>query len=558
MGTRGRGARPLKGKKRERPRAVDTPLSRRKRPQRKIRATLQEKADVGISTSRVDRNIQWVQRLPITSGLLAGQQFHVYEWQRPIFEGIYRTDEDGRRIVRQALITTPRGNGKTGLSAALVLLHFCGPEAEQRGQIYSAAADRHQATLIFNEAKAMVLAVPELAERVIIRDFTKQMEDTVTGSIFQALSSDAKTKHGFSASCIVYDELAQAPNRDLYDVLQTSTGKRAEPLTIVISTQSSDSHSIMAELVDYGTKVRDRVLEDPTFFSVIYTAPEDADPWSEDTWFKCNPALGTFRSLEEMRSAALQAQRIPARENAFRLLYLNQRVSADSRFINQADWDACAGDIDPEAVRGRPCYGGLDLSSTTDLTALVLYFPEDSGAVLPFFWVPLDRLDERERSDKVPYRTWHRSGYLEAPNGRAIDRIAIIRRIAELASAYDIKGIAYDRWRLEDLKKLLDNEGISIPITKWGQGFQDMGPAVDALEAAILNRTLKHSRHPVLTWNVANAVVEIDPAGSRKITKEKSVERVDGLVALVMAVGLHARAPKPVEYDLNLPLVISA
>jgi phage terminase large subunit-like protein len=524
---------------------------------RPVKRTRQRRAkDTGLS--RVERNIRWVERLPITSGLLAGQKFYVYPWQRPIFEGIYRTAEDGRRIVRQALITTPRKNGKTGLSAALVLLHLCGPEAEQRGQVYSAAADRHQASLIFNEAKAMLLAVPELAERIIIRDFTKQMEDTVTGSIFMALSADAKTKHGFSASCIVYDELAQAPDRKLYDVLMTSTGGRSEPLAIIISTQSSDPHSIMTELVDYGVKVRDGILEDPTFFPIIYTAPEDADPWDEATWHECNPALGTFRSLEEMRSAALQAKRIPARESAFRLLYLNQRVSADARFINQSDWDACAGDIDPEALRGRRCIGALDLSSTTDLTALVLYFPEDDGAVLPFFWAPADRLQEREHSDKVPYLLWAKEGYLEAPAGRAVNKLAIIHRLAELASTYDIRGIAFDRWRLEDLQKLLSDEGITIPITPFGQGFKDMGPAVDALETAILNGTIKHPKHPILTWNVSNAVVEIDPAGSRKITKEKSIERVDGLVALVMAVGLHAKAPKPVEYNFDLPLVITA
>jgi phage terminase large subunit-like protein len=537
MGIRGPNAKPVK-------------QTGRKRASRKS-------AKANAALSRVDQVIQFIESLPITSGMLAGQQFKVRPWQRSILEGIYRTDENGKRTVRQALITMPRKQGKTALTAALALCHLCGPMAEQRGQVYSAAADRNQASLIYNEMKAIILAVPELAGRIIIRDFTKHLEDTVTGSIYMALSADSKTKHGFSASCIIYDELAQAPDRKLYDVLMTSTAARREPLTIVISTQSSDPHSIMSELVDYGMQIRDGVLQDPAFFPVIYTAPEDADPWNEETWFACNPALDDFRSLEEMRSAALQAQRIPARENAFRLLYLNQRVSADSRFINQADWDACAGDIDIEALRGRPCYGGLDLSSTTDLTSLVLYFPEN-GAVLPFFWVPADRLDEREHSDKVPYRQWQKAGYLEAPNGRAIDKYAIVHRLAELASTFDIKGIAYDRWRLEDLKKLLSDEGISIPVTAWGQGYQDMGPAVDVLEAHILNQTIKHPRHPILTWNVSNAVIEIDPAGSRKITKEKSIERVDGLVALVMAVGLHAKAPKPVEYDFSRPLIVTA
>ncbi len=506
----------------------------------------------------MERVIRFIESLPITSGMLAGKKFKVRPWQRSILEGIYRTDENGKRIVRQALITMPRKNGKTGLTAALALCHLCGPEAEQRGQVYSAAADRNQAGLIYEEMKAIIREVPELDQRIIVRDFTKHLEDVETGSIYMALSADAKTKHGFSASCIIYDELAQAPDRRLYDVLMTSMGGRAEPLAIVISTQSSDPHSIMTELVDYGVQVRDGILEDSAFYPVIYTAPEDADPWNEATWFACNPALGDFRSLEEMRSAALQAQRIPARESSFRLLYLNQRVSADARFINKADWDSCAGDIDIESLRGRPCYGGLDLSSTTDLTALVLYFPEDGGAVLPFFWVPADRLREREHSDKVPYWTWHQSGFLQAPAGRAIDKQFIIHKLAELASTFDFQGIAYDRWRFEDLKKLLENEGIEIPITPWGQGYQDMGPAVDAIETAILNRTIKHDRHPILTWNVSNAVVEIDPAGSRKITKEKSIERVDGLVSLVMAVGLHAKAPKPMQYDFSRPLVISA
>ena len=255
---------------------------------------------------------------------------------------IYRTDKKGKRIVRQALLTIPRKNGKTGLAAMLGLAHLCGPEAEQRGQVYSAAADRHQAALIYNEMKAMIQAT-NLKDRVIIRDFNKHLEDTKTGSEFFALSSDSKTKHGFSASCIIYDELAQAPDRKLYDVLTTSTGARAEPLTIVISTQSPDEHSVMTELVNYGMDIQKGIHNDPTFYPVIYTAPEDADPWDEKVWFACNPALDDFRSLEEMRSEAVKAKRIPIREATFRLLYLNQRINAESRFIAMAEWDACAG-----------------------------------------------------------------------------------------------------------------------------------------------------------------------------------------------------------------------
>ncbi len=541
MGLRGPGAKPVK-------------RARRKKP---------VKAERSIKKlSRVERVIQFLESLPVTSGLLAGQKFKVRPWQRKILQGIYKTDKRNRRIVRQALLTMPRKNGKTGLTAALALVHLCGPEAEPRGQVYSAGADRHQAALIYEEMKAIIAAVPQLSKRVIVRDFNKHLEDVETGSIYYALSADSKTKHGFAASFVVYDELAQAPDRKLYDVLTSSTGGRSEPLSIVISTQSSDPHSIMSELVDYGTKIRDGILKDPAFFPVIYTAPEDADPWSEKTWFACNPALDDFRSLEEMRSAALQAQRIPAREASFRLLYLNQRVTMKSRFIAQADWDNCERPIDPEKLRGRPCVGGLDLGSTTDLTALILYFPEDSGAVIPYFWVPADRLDEREHTDHVPYRTWHKAGFLEAPAGRAIDKLAIVRRIAKIASMFDLQAIAYDRWRLEDLQKLLTDEGIEIPLKPFGQGFQSMGPAVDALETAILNRTIAHPGHPILTWNLSNAAIEIDPAGARKISKAKSTERVDGAVALVMAVGLAGmKPPEPKKqsiYETRGPVFLDA
>jgi phage terminase large subunit-like protein len=507
--------------------------------------------------TRAQRVISFIQSLPVTSGILAGKKFRLGAWQKKDIKKIYRT-KNGRRIVRQALITCPRKQGKTSITAALALCHTCGPEREQRGEIYSAANDRNQAAIIFREMKAMVLAT-DLRDRVIVRDFAKSLEDVETGSIYQALSADVQTKHGFSASFWAYDELAQAPNRKLYDVLSTSGGARKEPLGVVISTQSPDPHSIMSELVDYGERILAGVQTDPTFYPVIYSAPMDADPWSEDTWRACNPAIESgFRSLDEMRTAAAQAQRIPARESVFRLLYLNQPVEVDSRFIALQDWQACGGEIDPESLRGRPCYGGLDLSSTQDLTALVLYFPEDNGAVLPFFWVPRDRLDEREHTDRVPYPQWFKEGLIEAPQGRAIDRLAIIRRLAELASMFEIQGVAYDRWRIEDLQKLLVDEGIDLPITGWGQGFKDMSPAVDLLETAILNRELTHGRQPVLTWNVSNAVVEMDPAGSRKISKSRSREKVDGLVALCMAIGLYSREPKERELEFSGPLVISA
>ncbi len=508
--------------------------------------------------SRFERIVEFIERLPVTSGLLAGTTFKVRPWQLDILKAIYRTDECSRRIVRQVLITMPRKQGKTGLTATLALAHLCGPEAEPRGQVYSAAADRAQAALIYAEMKAIIARVPALEQRIVVRDFNKTLEDVETGSVYQALSADATTKHGFSASCWIYDELAQAPDRRLYDVLSTSTAARKEPLGIVISTQSSEPHAVMTELVDYGLQVRDGVLDDAHFLPIIYTAPEDADPWDEATWHACNPALGDFRSLDEMRSAALQAQRMPGREPAFRLLYLNQRVSAEARFIPRAEWEACGGEIDVERLRGRPCWAGLDKSSTTDLTSVQLYFPQDGGAVLSWFWCPRDRLAEHEHTDKVPYPLWARQGYLEATQGRAINTGAIVHRLAEITATYDVRGLAFDRWRLEDLRKLLDDEGIEIEITPWGQGFKDMNGAVDALEAAVLNRTLKHADHPVMNWNIWSARVAIDPTGARKLDKVKSTGRIDGVVALAMACGLHARTPAEREFVVPRTLVITA
>lgn len=528
MGLRGPGAKPPKV----------TAEAPQKRPKRR---SWERKG-----LTRPERVIAFIESLEITAGTHAGKPFKVRDWQREIIEAIY-AEQDGKRVVRNALLTIPRKQGKTALAAALALCHLCGPEAEQRGQVVSAAADRAQAALIYNEIIAFAQADGDLYDRLIVRDYKKEIEDAVTGSTYRALSSDGKKAHGLSPSFIVADELAQWRGRELWDALVTSTGARAEPLFITISTQSADPHSVMSEQVRYGESVLCGAHEDPAFHATIYTAPLDADPWSEDTWHACNPALGDFRSLEEMRAAAIQAKRLPAREASFRLLYLNQPVAAEARFINAPDWLACTRPMDIADLRGRPCWGGLDLSSTTDLTALVLVFPMDDGTLQAFTWtwVPGDNLAEREQRDRVPYPLWARDGLITATPGRAIDRAYIVHTLGELASNFDIQAIAYDRWRIEDLKKMLADEGLDLNLIPWGQGFKDMGPAVDRIESAILNKTLLHDGNQVLTWCAGNAVAVPDPAGARKLDKSKSYDRIDALIALVMAVGLYYREPEP-------------
>jgi phage terminase large subunit-like protein len=507
--------------------------------------------------SRAERVIVFLETLPITSGPLAGTKMKLRPWQREIIEAIFAVNEHGHRKVRTALITMPRKQGKSQLAAGLELAFLLGPEAESRGQCYSASADRNMAGLIFNEMEAIILAVPEFAARCNIQRFHKKIEDTKTGSIYAALSADAKKAHGLNVSFACVDELAQLPNRNLYDNLVTGTGGRAEPLVVVISTQSADPLHIMSELVDYGRQVNDGSMDDPTFHATIYAADEDDDPWDEATWYKCNPALGDFRSLDEMRAAAMQAQRLPAREPAFRNLYLNMRIEAEERFIRAAEWDACNTPVDIASLKGRRCFGGLDLGSTRDLSCLTLAFPDDEGAfdIVPFFWVPRDNMLAREEIDKVPYWTWANAKppLIESAPGAAMDYSFIVHRLGELAAMFQIEAVAFDRWRIEDVKRMLVDEGIDIKLVEFGQGYQSMAPAVDFMETLIIQRKLRHGGHPVLRWNARNAVVTRDAAGNRKLDKERSREKIDGLVSTAMACAMARR-----DEDNSLPACLLA
>jgi phage terminase large subunit-like protein len=493
---------------------------------------------------RAERVIAFLESLTITSGTLAGQKFEVRDWQAEFIRGIYGpVDEQNRRIVRTALFSIPRKNGKTGLIAALVLAHLMGPEAEQRGQIYSAAVDKDQASIIFNECRAMIEANPNLNARVNIQSFKKTITDEANGSIYVSLSSDARKAHGLSPSLWIFDELAQVPNRNLLDALQTATGARKEPLGIIISTQAADDVHPMSELVDYAEKIETGIVDDPSFYGKVYRAPDDADIYDEATWHLCNPALGDFRSLEEMRSAAVRAKRLPSFEGTFRNLYLNQRIDAESRFINGAVWAECQGEVDLKKLAGRPCFGGLDLSTARDLTSLVLVFPDDEGHfdVVPYFWLPKEGLRDKEDEDRVPYCTWANNGHLETTPGKSVDYRHVVLRMAELADLFDIRAIAYDRWRINDLKREMYEERVDIELSEFGQGYKSMSPAIEEFERILINGRLRHGNHPVLKWNASNAVVTMDPTGARKLDKSKSRQRIDGIVALVMALDLARR-----------------
>jgi phage terminase large subunit-like protein len=493
--------------------------------------------------SPAERVIAFVESLPVTSGSHAGRPFRLRPWQKKFVRAVYATDRAGLRKVRTAVLSVARKNGKTDICARLALCHIAGPMAEQRGEVYSAANDRFQASRIFKEMVAIIERVPWLAERVSIVRHSKELEDIGgTGTIFAALSSDVGTKHGLSPSFVVYDELGQAPTRDLYDVLDSAMGARAEPLMLVISTQAARDDAPMSELIDYGLRVNDGEVKDATFHATLYAAPKDADPWSPATWKAANPALGDFRSRADVERLAQQAQRMPSREASFRNLILNQRVDATAQFLSAAVWKACGGAMDAKSLKGRTCFAGLDLAATRDLTAFVRVFADDDGFdVLASFFLPGDTLAEREDADRAPYTRWAREGHLIAPPGKTMDPAAVAREIARLHGEHGIEAIAFDRWRIEDLRRELSAIGCEVELVPWGQGFKDMSPAIDVLERLVLEEKLRHGGNPVLTMCALNAKTTADPAGNRKLDKQKSTGRIDGLQALAMALGLATR-----------------
>ncbi|WP_187968400.1 terminase large subunit [Aquibium microcysteis] len=496
--------------------------------------------------TRAERVIAFCEDLPITAGKLAGTPMRLREWQRKFVRAVYAEDETGNRPVRTAVLSMGRKNGKTQLAAALALCHLVGPEAEPRGEVYSCALTRDQAAKLFAEMVAILMAHDELADRCNIVKFTKTIEVLTgdgAGSFYSALSADAGSKLGLSPSFVVYDELGSAPNRALFDALDTATGARENPLMMVISTQAAADHAVMSELVDYGLRVLDGDVEDPSFHLTIYAAPEDADPWHPDTWALANPAIGDFRSMEDVQRQAAQARLVPSKESAFRNLILNQRVSAVSRFIHKAEWDANAAPVAVDELPGRVCYGGLDLGATRDLTAFVLVFPDEAGRidVLPQFFMPESNIEERSNEDRVPYDLWAKQGFITLIPGATNDPAYIAEVLAMAANRFDVQSIAYDRWRIEDLKRELGIFGASLPIVPFGQGYKDFSPAVDMLERCVAEKLLRHGGNPVMNMCAANAVVSRDPAGGRKLDKHKAAGRIDGLVALAMALCVAKR-----------------
>lgn len=503
-------------------------------------------------SARVKRIIKFIENLIVPSGKGAGKPFKLRPFQKKFIQDVYGPEKADIRIVRRAILAMGRKNGKSVLIAALALVHLVGPEAIANGEIYSAATEREQAAIVFKYAAQIVKSDPELLSMIKVIESTKTMVCLANGSVYRAISAEASSKYGYNPSVVIFDELAQLADRELYDALDTSMGAREEPLFIIISTQSNDPQHILSQLIDDGLKG-----DDKTTVCHLYAVPDDADDKAvftdEKLWKMANPALGDFRSLEEMQTAAARAKRLPSFEAAFRNLYLNQRVDAKNPLITRSDWMACKADGE-QLLPGEEIYLGLDLSGKTDLTALVAVSADDGDRVKAWFWKPDDTLEEHENRDRVPYKLWRDQGIIETTPGRAIQYSWVADRLGKIAVEYEIKGLAFDRYRIDDLLAALGDLGIDayiegkdkamsggIRMIPWGQRFRDMAPAVEALEVAVLETSLQHDGNPCLTWNISNAFAVSDPAGNRKIDKSKSRFRIDGAVSLAMALGLKSR-----------------
>lgn len=487
--------------------------------------------------TRAERNIAWAEAyIRIPEGKFVGQPLVMAPFMKDDFRAIF----DNPAGTRRAIITRGRKNAKTVETAILMLLFLVGPEAKPNSQLFSAAQSREQASVLFALAAKMVRLSPELSAEVVIRDTAKQLFCRELGTLYRALSAEASTAFGLSPRFLAHDELGQVkgPSSQLYEALETATAAQDDPLSIIISTQAPTDGDLLSVLIDDA-----KTGADPRTVLRMQSAPMELDPFSEEAIRAANPAFDHFMNKSEVLAMAEDARRMPSRQAEFENLILNRRVESHSPFISRAVWEACGAEVQP-FDDDLPLYGGLDLSEVQDLTALVL-IGKINGIwnVRPTFWLPKEGLALKAQKDRVPYDLWEKQGDLIAAPGKSIDYEWVATRIYELDQRYNLRKIAFDRWNFRHLKPWLIKAGFTEArveelFEEFGQGFQSMSPALRELEGEILNARLAHGKHPVLTMCMANAVVLSDPAGNRKLTKQKSSGRIDGAVALTMAMGV--------------------
>lgn len=491
--------------------------------------------------TRGERVIAFCERyLYVPEGMLLGQKIKLEPFQRQFILDVY----DNPHGTGMGILSMPRKNAKTATIACLLLAHIAGPEAVQNSRIVSGARSREQAGEVYNYASKMVQMSPELSEVIRIVPSGKKLIGLTMNVEYQAISAEGKTAHGKSPIVAILDEVGQVQGQsdDFIDAIVTAQGAYENPLLLAISTQAATDSDIFSVWIDDAISAGDK-----TTVCHIYKADDDCDVLDKEQWYKANPALGKFLNEKKFEEMAERAARMPSFESTFRNLHLNQRVQRNNPFVSRSVWQENGGT--PAELAGVEVTIGLDLSARTDLTAAVIVFTDDEGIthVHPQFWIPEAGLDERVKRDKVPYDVWASQGLINICAGATINYEFVIADLCDLLQDCHIKAVAFDRWRIDVFNRDLERMGVNFPMTPHGQGFKDMSPALDALEAALLNNKMKHGNHPVLTMCAANAVETKDPAGNRKLDKSKASGRIDGMVALAMAM-----SNIKVEEEMNL------
>ena len=504
---------------------------------KRYKPTMFKAKDSHYDKEAADFAVAFIENLCHTKGTWAGRPFELLDWQEQIIRDLFGIlKPNGYRQFNTAYVEIPKKNGKSELAAAIALLLCCG-DGEERAEVYGCAADRQQASIVFEVAADMVRMCPALSKRVKILASQKRIIYNPTNSFYQVLSAEAYSKHGFNIHGVVFDELHTQPNRKLFDVMTKGSGDaRMQPLYFLITTAGTDTHSICYETHQKALDILEGRKIDPTFYPVIYGAADNEDWTDPKVWKKANPSLGETIGIDKVVAACESARQNPGEENAFRQLRLNQWVKQEVRWMPMEKWDACASLVNEDDLEGRVCYGGLDLSSTTDITAFVLVFPptneDDRYILLPYFWVPEDTLDLRVRRDHVPYDVWERQGFLMTTEGNVVHYGFIEKYIERLGEKFNIREIAFDRWGAIQMVQNL--EGMGFTVVPFGQGFKDMSPPTKELMKLVLEKKVAHGGHPVLRWMMDNIYIRTDPAGNIKADKEKSTEKIDGAIAAIM------------------------
>ena len=487
---------------------------------------------------KADRAVTFIENLCHTKGKWAGTPFWLLPWQEQLIRDIFGiVKADGNRQFRTAFVEICKKVGKSELAAA-VALYLLYADNEPSAEVYGAAADRQQASIVFDVAKQMVEMSPALMKRSKLMGATKRIVNYSNAGYYQVLSAEVGGKHGFSVSGLVFDEIHTQPNRQLYDVLtKGSSDARQNPLHFIITTAGNDRHSIAYELHTKAVDILEGRRVDPTFYPVVYGLKDDEDWEDEANWYKVNPSLGYTVDIERLRDAYREAKQNPADEVTFKWLRCNMWVSSTVAWIPDAIYMRGNEPIDVDALAGRDCYAGLDLSSTGDITALVLIFPprneDEKYVLLPYFWIPEETIPRRVKANSVPYDIWEKQGYIMSTEGNVIHYDFIEKFIMYLSEKYHILEIAVDRWNATQMIQNLEGEGFTI--VPFGQGFSSMSAPTKEFYRLLMDGRIIHGGNPVLRWMAGNVVIDTDPAGNIKVTKAKSKEKIDGIVAAIMA-----------------------